>query len=149
MKGLKAKSRVALGQAGIIISLVMLAGYLGIIPDKVSALRNSRASLAETIAVYSSALVVKADIRRLKEDLNLIVERNEDLLSIALHRENGSYLVATANHENQWQSMSGEYSKDNQLRVPILAEDEKWGQLELSFKPINTGWGGYRKIHCS
>jgi len=145
MKGLKAKSRVALGQAGIIISLVMLAGYLGIIPDKVSAMRNSRASLAETIAVYSSALVVKADIRRLKEDLNLIVERNDDLLSIALHRENGRYLVATNSHETQWQSMAGKYSKDNQLRVPILAEDEKWGQLELRFKSINDGFAGISK----
>lgn len=145
MKGLKAKTRVALGQAGMIISLVMLASYIGIIPDKVSTVRQSRASLAETIAVYSTALVTHADAQRLKDDLNLIVERNEDLLSIALRRENGQFLVNTGNHENQWQVMSGEYSKENQLRVPILTGDEKWGQLELRFKSDSNGFLGVSK----
>lgn len=139
MKGLSAKSRVSLGLVGIITSVIMVACFFGIIPDGVAQLREGRAVLAETIAIYSSALVAKATPARVLDDFNLIRERNPDLLSIGLRQENGDIFTATGDHENVWQEMSGEYSKEYQLRVPIWAGEKKWGQLELRFSPTSSG----------
>ncbi len=134
MKPLSPKFRISMGQVGIIVSIVMLASFLGIVPDRESALREGKETLAETIAVYTSALVVKADQQRIVDDFDLIVERNKELLSVGLRLENGQAHAATKFHDEFWQEMTGEYSKDNQLRVPIWAGDQKWGQLELRFK---------------
>jgi len=139
MRILNAKSRIVLGLAGLIISLVMLAFYLGIVPDRAGAMRAGRTALAEAIALHSTALVLTGDIQRLRVDFGLIAERNADLLSLGLRRKDGQSLVAIGDHHEHWQDMPGEYSKDSQVRVPIWAGDRKWGQLELRFRPLNKG----------
>ncbi|BHH85199.1 hybrid sensor histidine kinase/response regulator [Desulforhopalus sp. 52FAK] len=133
MKGLSAKSRVSLGLVGIIVTILMVGSYIGIIPDVQKAERNGRTALAETIAIYSSALVDKASPERVADDFSLLVERNTDLASIGLRREDSSLFSATADHEELWQEMSSGFSAGPQLRVPIWAGEKEWGQLELRF----------------
>ncbi len=138
MKFLTPKTRITMGLIGVMTSLVMLAFLLNIIPDKNSAVREGHAVLAETIAVYSTALVKTSNSQRLRDDFKLLTDRNENLLSLALRHESGSLLVATGDHADRWESMTGEYSKNSQVRVPIWAGDQKWGQLELRFKPLKS-----------
>ena len=139
MKRLNVKYRVVLGLVGITVSLVMLASLLGIVPDRASAVREGRAVLAEAIAVHGTSLVMSADAQRLGADFKLLADRNPDLLSLALRRQDGWVLVATEEHADHWQEMSGEYSKDAQVVVPIWAGERKWGQLELRFKALDEG----------
>jgi PAS domain S-box-containing protein len=139
MRRLSAKYRVVLGLVGLTVSVVMLAFAVGIVPDRISAVREGNTSLAEAIAVHGAALVMRDDFQRLRADFNMIAERNANLLSLAMRRENGQALFATADHNELWQDMSGEYSSDAQVRVPIWAGEEKWGQLELRFKELNHG----------
>ncbi len=143
MMKLSAKFRVCLGLVGIIISAIMIASYLGIIPDSISQARKDRATLAETIAIYSSSLVEKAKAKRILDDFDLILERNNDLLSIGLRRENGTLYCATGGHKDEWQEMSGDYSSSSQLRVPIWSGKKTWGQLELRFVSTSSDflWG--------
>ena len=136
-----------MGLVGVMTSLVMLAFFLNIIPDRKSAIRRGRADLAETIAVYSTALVKTAESKRLRDDFNLLTDRNEELLSLALRHESGNILVATSDHTDQWKEMTGEYSKNSQVRVPIWKGDRKWGQLELRFEALEGkgAWSGALK----
>ena len=149
MHFLNPKARIALGLVGIMSSLVMLCFSFNIIPDRSAAVRDGRAALAESIAIYSTALVKTvnyqgANIQRLSNDFKLLVERNDDLLSLALRRENGRVLVATAEHSGLWQTMTGEYSHASQVRVPIWSGKQKWGQLEMHFQSLTApgiiGW---------
>ena len=149
MHFLNPKARIALGLVGIMSSLVMLCFSFNIIPDRSAAIRDGRAALAESIAIYSTAQVRTANYRgandqRLNNDFKLLVERNDDLLALALRREDGRVLVATVEHSELWQAMRGEYSNASQVRVPIWAGKQRWGQLEMSFQPLATtgiiGW---------
>jgi PAS domain S-box-containing protein len=133
MKGLTPKTRVSFGLVGIIVSVVMLGSYLEIIPDSDALLRQSRATLAETIAIYSSGMAGEAPPERIRGDFEVLLERNPDLVSIGLRRENGDIYSETEGHGENWQKMDGEYSSKGQLRVPIQAGVQKWGQLELRF----------------
>ncbi|OGQ97375.1 MAG: hypothetical protein A2521_08380 [Deltaproteobacteria bacterium RIFOXYD12_FULL_57_12] len=133
---LNPKFRIVFGLVGMITSLIMLASYLGLVPDRMAAVREGRTVLAEALAVYSTALVAKADIKRLVDDFTLLATRNPDLLSIGLHRDDGEYLVAVADHAENWQPMTDEYSRESQVRVPIYSGDSKWGELELRFVPL-------------
>ena len=138
MKFLNPKARITMGLVGVMTSLVMLAFFLNIVPDRNSAVREGRAALAESIAVYSTALVKTAKSQRLKDDFNLLAERNKNLLSLALRHKSGNLLVSTGDHNDRWEEMIGEYSKDSQVRVPIWAGEQKWGQLELRFEPLTS-----------
>ena len=147
MKFLNPKARITMGLVGVMTSLVMLAFFLNLVPDRNSAVREGRAALAEAIAVYSTALVKTAKSQRLRDDFNLLAERNKNLLSLALRHKNGDLLVATGDHTDGWEEMTGEYSKDSQVRVPIWAGEQKWGQLELRFEPLSSEgfWSGLLK----
>jgi len=49
-------------------------------------------------------------------------------------------------HTSEWIALPGSYSTDTQLQVPVLMGSERWGQLELRFKPLTeTGWIGVLK----
>ncbi len=136
IRGLSAKSRVALGQTGLLASLLLTAALLGLIPDRDSAVRQSRAAIAEAVAANSSLLISKEDIRRLDAVLRLVVDRNEDLLSAAIRYANGSLVTSIGDHEAFWQEMSDQYSTDTQVQVPILAGERIWGNLELRFTKL-------------
>jgi len=136
MGWLSVKFRVVAGMVGLLISLIFIALYLGIIPDRIGAVREGRRSLAEAVAVHSAALVVKTDFQRLEADLDLIVKRNPDLLSLALRRADGRSLFAIGDHKGHWQPMVEGFTKTNQIRVPISDGNQNWGQLELRFKPL-------------
>ncbi len=139
MRRLNAKHRVVLGLVGLTVSIVMLAFILDVVPDRTSAVREGRAALAETIALHSTVAVMSNKVQHLEADFKLLVDRNADLLSLALRHQNGQILAATEDHADHWQDMVGEYSKDTQVQVPIWAGEHKWGQLELRFKVHNEG----------
>ncbi len=133
---LNAKSRIALGQVGLLVSVLLAASYLGLIPDQQSAVREGRAALAEALAANSSALLTQKDIQRLENDLQLVVERNEDLLSAGLRMDSGRLVASVGPHKKFWQKDASEYSTDSQVKVPIWSGRTRWGYVELRFQPI-------------
>jgi PAS domain S-box-containing protein len=138
MKRLTAKFHIALGQTSLLASLILVALFLGLVPDRLGAIREGRAALAEAIAANSSVFINQADIRRLETTLRLVVERNADILSAAVRRVNGKAVVTIGDHDRHWHDMLDEYSTDAQLRVPIWAGKQTWGHLELRCRPLSA-----------
>ena len=139
MKRLNVKHRVVIGLLGLTISVVMLGFFLGIVPDSAIAVRQGRTVLAEAIAVHTTSAVLSTDFGYLKNNFEVLVDRNPDLLSLGLRRHDGAALVTTPGHADRWQEMSGEHSMDTQVRVPIWSGEQKWGQLELRFEALDPG----------
>ncbi len=139
VRALSVKFRVILGLVGIVTSLMLVANYLGIFPDFAAMERKNRAMVAETIAIYTSAIVERASASAIAADLDLFLERNDDLLSAGLRKADGMIYCATAGHEAAWQEMAGEYSSGSQLRVPLWNGERQWGQLEVHFVERQTG----------
>ena len=128
-----AKFQVALGQVGLLVSLLLGALLLGLVPDRENALRHGRAALAETIALDTSILDAQESSVQFKDRLELIVNRTEDLKSAAVRTINQQLAVEVGQHETFWKPMRGEHSSRTQVRVPIFRGQEKWGHLELRF----------------
>ncbi len=140
---LNAKSRIALGQVGLLASVLLGASFFGLIPDQRMSIREGRAALAEALAANSSALVTDKDLRRLENDLNFVVERNEDLLSAGLRTKEGQLIATVGPHEEKWRRLESDLSTDSQVKVPIWAGRSEWGYVELRFRPlIVEGWLG-------
>ncbi len=140
---LNAKIRITLGLVGLVASIMLVASFLGLIPDQRSSIREGRAILAEALAINSSALITGRDLRRLENDLELLVKRNEDLLSAGVRRADGRLIVEIGRHQQNWQRDDTEYSTENQVKVPIWAGSKPWGHVEMRYQPLDStfAWG--------
>ncbi|MBX3679602.1 MAG: response regulator [Rhodocyclaceae bacterium] len=137
MGKLNAKAHISLGLAFLVVSILLVAAFLGLIPDKTSAVRNGRVMLAESIAASSAEIASRGELQWLAPALRLLVKRNDDILSAALRASNGEIAVEAGPHARNWTLTGRDISTDEQIQVPILAGEKTWGQLELRFRPIN------------
>ncbi len=144
MKRFSAKFYIAFGQTCLLLSLMLAALYLGLVPDRLSAIREGRATLVEAIAVNSSGLIDQSDFPRLQSTLKLFVDRNEALLSIAVKQVSGKRVITSGDHDLHWNNEYEEASTDSQLQIPMRAGKKKWGHIEFRFRPLSVaGWRGW------
>ncbi|ASJ75284.1 hybrid sensor histidine kinase/response regulator [Granulosicoccus antarcticus] len=140
---LNARSRIAFGQIGLLISILLGASFFGLVPDQNASIREGRTAIAEALAANSSALITQYDLRRLEADLQLVVDRNADLLSAGLRTIEGRLIADVDSHRDSWRLDDSDYSTDSQIKVPIWAGSSQWGHVELRFKPLgHEGWLG-------
>ncbi|WP_372739848.1 Hpt domain-containing protein [Neptunomonas sp.] len=137
------KARIAIGQASIIVSLVLIAAILGLLPNESNISRQARLTLAETIATNASLFITRADIKRMHATLEVTVKRNPELLSAGVRRRDDALLADIADHSLTWVPREGEGSTDTDVVVPVWEGEQQWGQVELRFSPIQASgiWG--------
>jgi PAS domain S-box-containing protein len=142
MKILNTRVYIAFGLASLTASLVLVSSVLGIFPDREGAARTGRAAVAETLAASVTPLIGSRQTGQIQGLLTFVLKRNEDMVSAAVRTADG-VIVAAAGPHNEWAPMSSARSTDSQIEVPIVAGDQKWGQLELRYRPLSSkGWLG-------
>ena len=83
---ISAKLRLSFGLVCLLITVLLLAMVLGLVPDRYGAVMDGRSALCEALAIQSSALVTGGDEETLEITIEAIVQRNADLLSAAVRR---------------------------------------------------------------
>ncbi len=131
--------RLAFGATSIVVSTLMAAVFIGIVPDKAKSVADARAQLCEAIAVYSSTLLVKNDVQSMQAAIETIAEHNDTIRSVGIRRSGGTLVRATDEHEKSWHSGQSELSTVDQIRVPLMAGGRLWGTVEVVFAPIAKG----------
>ncbi|WP_052736531.1 hybrid sensor histidine kinase/response regulator [Aquincola tertiaricarbonis] len=142
MKRLSSRFHLALGLASLVVSLLLGALWLGLVPDREAALRAGRVTLAETLAMGVTTLLseqaeeAEAD-PRVSRLLGFALRRNPALLSIGLRRDDGTLALAVGPHE-AWQPLAAGAATDTQIEVPIAEGARAWGRAELRFEPLRS-----------
>ena len=143
IKRLSTRFYLAMGLSSLMVTLVLAASYLGLVPDQEALKRDQRASLAENLAVVGSLLLNEDDPSLLQQTLQMAAQREADLESIGVRRSDRSLLVHVGPHDT-WRLGNDDASNDAQIQVPLSHDGERWGQLELRFTPLrHEGWLGY------
>ncbi|MFZ2648774.1 MAG: ATP-binding protein [Burkholderiaceae bacterium] len=143
MKGFSTRFHLALGLSSLMLSALLVALYLGLVPDRDGAVRAGRLALAEAVAASSTELMDEQEDSQLRRLLGFIARRNPELLSIGLRRADGVLLIEVGEHAGAWQAQRAGVSTDAQLLVPILQGTARWGHAELRFVPLQpTAWWG-------
>ncbi len=137
MNWISTRMRIALGLTCLTLSVLLLSMLLGVLPDREKAVLEGRRVLCETIAVNSSVMVSQHDLARLQTVLKVTAERNPDILSAALRRDDGTLLVEVGNHRGMWQPLDNERSIETQVQVPIRSGEKRWGNVEICFRPVS------------
>jgi PAS domain S-box-containing protein len=150
LKHLSSRFHLALGLSSLVVSVLLMAQFAGLIPDRDSAVRSARVTLAETVAVSSMALLGEEERSRLQQVLDFVVQRNPSLRAIRLRRADGvlhlqagtpvaESELATAVHTD---ADTATHSTETHLRLQLVQGGEPWGLAELQFDPlhVHTDW---------
>jgi len=138
---LGATTRLALGLTGLAISLVLACDILfGMFPDAADAQRNLRRRVAESLSAQVATLVQAGEQKLLDATLKDVVLRNPDIRSVGLRRGDGSLVAARGDHARYWDVSNDMRSTLDNVQVPLLAGERRWGSVEIAFTPTSATW---------
>lgn len=136
MLRLSSTHRIVVGLVSLVVSVLLVAGMCGLIPNVHLRSRQTRTAFCETTAISFMALAPRMEAEELEQTLNVIRRRNPDVLSMALRDTKGKVVLAAGTHEGQWMS-TRETTVSHENTVPISADGKPWGQLEVRWKAGN------------
>ena len=137
LPGLSTRFRIVVGLASLLVSVMLGAMALALVQDRRTAVLEGRNQLCEAIAVNSSVLVNRGDIRRIQAILTVLVSRHDEILSAGIRQVDGELVVDVADHGSGWQQKVTDHSTDSQVYVPLQNAEGKWGSLEIRFTPLH------------
>ena len=141
--GLSSRFHLALGLTSLVVSMLLLAQFAGLIPDRDAALREGRVSMAETVAVTSMTLLDDEDAPRLRQILGFLAQRHPELLAITLRRQDGTPHLSVGEVPAGVQAPAGPIvSTETLLLLPLQHGGQPWGRLEMHFRPLHAHWLG-------
>lgn len=118
---------------------LMVANWIGLVPDSRMMRGEARTSLAEVVAAGSMGALAANDTKTVRELLQFAIDRNPGLKSAGIRRAE-ALLVEAGPHAGQWLPMAAGRSADAQLLVPLYVSNERWGQLEMRFDATEDAW---------
>ena len=141
MKKLSAKFHLALGLTSIVMTLLLTATMLNLIPDRQKAVMSGRVALAESIASSSTLFLTQKDYSGIQSNLEFIIGRNEELLAATVTRSGENTPLVIGNESQIDPEYDASTSTLSTLVMPILQRDTEWGKIALFFtNPNGDGW---------
>ena len=130
--------RLAFAMAFVVLTFVMMAQPLGLIPDDNQTIMDARKLQTETLAMSGSAVAEAGggSLREFQKTLRNTVERSDDLISCGLRKRDDSLVFSVADHDQHWQMPSDGRSNHRFMFVPIHRGGRKIAQLELCYRPL-------------
>lgn len=128
--------RIAAGLVLLTLSLVLVAYSFGLLPNEDKAELESRARVAEALAVQLAAATSRNEIVSIKQTIDSVVKRSRDILSIALRRADGEIIAESGNHASHWIETKDGKSTPTQIQMPFYNAGVVWGRIEIAFRPL-------------
>ena len=125
--------RLAVGLTSITVTLMLIGGFIGLLPDQQQLRLQGRAEVAEVVAANSTLLLTHADAARMEAVLHQVVRRNPDMVYALIKRESGEEIARVAKTDLPPEIAALEIL--DKVDVPIWSGKEKWGSVELHFTP--------------
>jgi len=129
--------RLSIGLSLLTVSLLLVADFLGFIPNSKLAEFNARKVIAESLAIQVSADVMKGDINSVAVLMRSLQLQNNSINSLGLRTTDNQLISSAGDHLSHWQSSDKGTSTIANVQVPIHGKNGRWGALEVSFKPLD------------
>ena len=137
MKKLSAKFHLAMGLTSIVLSLMLIAIFLNLIPDRRQAVIDGRAALSESIAASSSLFLQNRDLPSIRKNLEFILQRNKSIQAAWIKRDNDRNGVIVGDSSAVDQELVSTESTESVIILPILQRERQWGTITLYLSLIH------------
>lgn len=128
-----ARFHIAVGLSSLLGSVVLLAIFMDLVPDRKALQLESRVRLSESIATMGSVLLREGDTSGLRYSLEFLVRQNVGMQAISIKRDSGGEFHFRADDTGTDQSLTARHRTDD-IHVPLLQRDRQWGELIVQFK---------------
>jgi PAS domain S-box-containing protein len=126
--------RITLGLTSIVVSVLLCAQALGLVPDRTAAVLEGRKATAETLAVSCSLSAQRRDAAALQAAVEAALRHHPDVLSAGVRTPDGRLLAQAGDHDTHW----GRGAVDGgatHLKVPVTLDGHRPAELEVCFRP--------------
>lgn len=130
--------RISLGLVLLTVCILLMGDILGLTPGRDQAVLDARKKFCETIAIQFALAAQKNDLKTIHAALEVIVDRNEDVLSAALRAGEGHIIAEAGDHSGQWELGAADKSTPTHAQVPIFRGSDRWGTVEVRFTPVSS-----------
>ncbi|MEQ1592677.1 MAG: diguanylate cyclase [Thiobacillaceae bacterium] len=130
-------ARIAIGLISLMVTLLLVIDLgLKLVPDQSDIERKIRETTSERLAVQITSLIQTQSWDTLKMMMRESLSRDQEILSLAVRKENGAIVVYAGNHQRFWVAPAPGKSTLTAVRVPIMDRGGHWGDLEISYATI-------------
>jgi diguanylate cyclase (GGDEF)-like protein/PAS domain S-box-containing protein len=138
---------ISFGLVSLTLSILLMSDLaVNLIPNEAAGIFEYRQKYSEALAVQYSLLAENGDSRAIQEAFDLLVDRNEDIVSAAVILANGETLAFAGRHQEVWNQPPGDSSTPDHIQIPIYNSTERWGTVQLRFRSLdNGGWLSWLK----
>ncbi len=120
------------------LNLLLLAHWLGLVPNADKSSLDMRKSLCESLALQFSAAGEAGEFQAIQNALRAVVERNDEIRSAAIRTTDGKLLALTGEHLAYWKALENGKSTPTQVQVPVFLNNSPWATVEMRFAPLWT-----------
>ena len=132
--------RLTVGITALTLSIALAAEFFGLFPDVMKEKLQARSRVAEALTIQLSNAAAMDDKEAIEQTIATVVQRDPSVLSIAVRRNNGSFLAATENHSVVWRETKNGVSTPSNVQVPLFNGDEYWGRVEMVFSELDPSY---------
>ena len=133
---LTAIPRITLGLVSLSVALLLAFDMLlHLFPSDAQTTREQRTRAANMLALQTTALLPTRDMRLVERTLAAVQSRDTDIVSIGLRRNDGTLLARAGEHQRLWVEPGRGSDAAHAISVGLVAEQQRWGALEVNFKP--------------
>jgi diguanylate cyclase (GGDEF)-like protein/PAS domain S-box-containing protein len=138
---------ISFGLVSLTLSILLMSDLaVDLIPNQDVEIFQYRQKYSESLAVQYSLLAENGGSRAIQEAFDLLVERDEDIVSAAVVLANGETLAFAGRHQEVWEQPPGDSSTPDHIQIPIFNGTERWGTVQLRFRSLdNGGWLSWLK----
>ena len=131
---------ISFGLVSLTLSILLMSDLaVNLISDQAVQIFEYRQKYSEAVAVQYSLLAENGDSRSIQKALDLLVGRNDDILSVALLVGNQEIFAKAGPHHDIWDQPPGDSSTPDHIQVPIFNGAERWGTVQIRFRSIDGG----------
>ena len=135
---LTAIPRITLGLLSIALGLLLAFDLLfHLFPNDADTTAQGRSRLANQLAIQAAALLQARDIRAVDRTLVAIQSRDPDIVSVGLRRADGAIVSQAGQHVQHWAAPARGLTRINAVAVAIHSDQQRWGDLEIVFRPLH------------
>jgi diguanylate cyclase (GGDEF)-like protein/PAS domain S-box-containing protein len=144
MKNLSTTTRLSIGLACSTITLLLVAQWCKVVPDPSRQQLASRTKLCESMTIHFTSALENDQMTTIQTAAPWIVQKNPDILSMAVYKSDGQILVETEGHRTRWKDKQESELGATHVKIPLVKDGRKWGIFQICFRPIvSRGIYGY------
>jgi len=136
MKIFSPVGKVVFGLVMLTVSLVLAAEWIGIVPNEQRGFVEGRRILGESLAVQLSGALAVGQTELVDQTLSVLVERDENIISAGIIRQDGYRLIIAGPHGDEWSDHRSNRSTPTHVTIPIFDGERRWGALQIVFTKV-------------